>query len=106
MPLKLFFSPLLSVLHQISQLLGTGLDKESLAIVATLCESGVSADALAAVVKEFRREQQASNAIRKNVNNDISLLEEHHHQQQSLASSQSKLSSSSSSSSSVQPSTT
>ncbi|DBA93492.1 hypothetical protein WJX82_009448 [Trebouxia sp. C0006] len=46
----------LDTLHQISQILDTGLDKETLSILIALCESGVNPEALAAVVRELRRE--------------------------------------------------
>jgi len=36
-----------------SQILKTGLDKETLAILMSLCERGVNPEALAAVVKEL-----------------------------------------------------
>jgi mitotic-spindle organizing protein 1 len=42
-----------------SKLLDCGLDKESLAILIALCENGVNPEALAAVVKELRREAAA-----------------------------------------------
>lgn len=46
----------LDTIHQISQILDTGLDKETLSILIALCESGVNPEALAAVVRELRRE--------------------------------------------------
>ena len=39
-----------------SRLLNTGLDRETLSILVTLCESGVNPEALAVVVKELRKE--------------------------------------------------
>ncbi|KAI9337464.1 mitotic-spindle organizing gamma-tubulin ring associated-domain-containing protein [Obelidium mucronatum] len=50
----------LSVLHQMSLLLETGLDKETLAICVALCEQGVNPEALAAAVKELKREKGLS----------------------------------------------
>lgn len=50
------------VLHEISQSLETGLDQETLAILLALCEQGVNPEALAAVVKELRRETAALHA--------------------------------------------
>ena len=47
---------LLSALVEISKLLNTGLDPESLAICVKLCEAGVNPEALASVVQELRRE--------------------------------------------------
>lgn len=49
----------LDTLMEISNLLNTGLDSESLAICVKLCEAGVNPEALAAVVKELRRESAA-----------------------------------------------
>ena len=46
-------------LFEISNILNTGLDRETLAILVNLCESGVHPEALAAVVKELRREAAA-----------------------------------------------
>lgn len=48
--------PLFSALVEISKLLNTGLDPESLAICVKLCEAGVNPEALASVVQELRRE--------------------------------------------------
>ncbi len=52
----------LNLVHEISSLLDTGLDKESLSILIGLVESGVNPEALAAVVKELRREASALRA--------------------------------------------
>ena len=52
----------LDIAHEISKLLDCGLDKESLAILIALCENGVNPEALAAVVKELRREAAALQA--------------------------------------------
>lgn len=46
-----------------SNLMGTGLDKESLSILVTLCEAGINPEALAAVVKEFRREANTQKIV-------------------------------------------
>ncbi|KAJ3354589.1 hypothetical protein HDU83_005040 [Entophlyctis luteolus] len=46
----------LNVLHQMSLLLGSGLEKDALAACVALCELGANPEALAAVVKELRRE--------------------------------------------------
>lgn len=43
------------MLHQISQLLNTGLDTESLTICIKLCELGVHPEVLALVIKEIRK---------------------------------------------------
>jgi mitotic-spindle organizing protein 1 len=47
------------VLHEISNVLKTGLDKESLEICTKMLEQGVNPEALAAVIKELRRESKA-----------------------------------------------
>ena len=44
------------MLFDISRLLQTGLDRETLAVLVGLTDSGVNPEALAAVVKELRRE--------------------------------------------------
>ena len=49
----------LPVVSEISKLLETGLDSETLAICIKLCESGVNPEALAMVVKELKREAAA-----------------------------------------------
>ena len=49
----------LNTLLEISRLLNTGLDPETLTICIQLCESGVNPEALATVVKEVRREVAA-----------------------------------------------
>ncbi|CAM1321600.1 Uncharacterised protein g7827 [Pycnogonum litorale] len=46
-------------LQEISKLLNTGLDSETLAICVRLCESGVNPEALARVIQELRRETSA-----------------------------------------------
>jgi mitotic-spindle organizing protein 1 len=46
-------------LHAISRILDTGLDRETLRILIGLCEAGVNPEALAAIVKELRREAAA-----------------------------------------------
>ena len=54
--------PAIAVLLEISQLLNTGLDRETLFLCIQLCEQNVNPEALAAVVKELRREGQALQA--------------------------------------------
>ncbi len=49
----------LQVLMELSDLLNTGLDEETLVILTQLCEAGVHPEALAKVVLELRRESQA-----------------------------------------------
>ncbi|KDQ19163.1 hypothetical protein BOTBODRAFT_88906, partial [Botryobasidium botryosum FD-172 SS1] len=46
----------LDILYDIAQLLNTQLDRESLATCVTMIENGVNPEALAAVIKELRRE--------------------------------------------------
>ncbi len=50
----------LGIVCEISNILGTGLDKETLSILIGLLESGVNPEALAAVVRELRREAAAA----------------------------------------------
>lgn len=49
----------IEILYEISQILNTGLDRTSLSLLVSLCENGVNPEALAAVVKELRREAAA-----------------------------------------------
>jgi len=49
----------LDVLYDMSQLLSTQLDKETLATCIGMIESGVNPEALAAVIQELRREGAA-----------------------------------------------
>ncbi len=46
----------LDLICEMSALLKTGLDRETLGLLVGLCEAGVSPDALAAIVKELKRE--------------------------------------------------
>ena len=52
------------VAYQISKLLNTGLDRSTLGILINLVEEGVNPEALAAVVKELRRESAPPNKVR------------------------------------------
>ncbi len=52
----------MDILYEVSKILNTGLDRNTLAILVGLCEAGVNPEALAAVVKELRREGQALEA--------------------------------------------
>jgi mitotic-spindle organizing protein 1 len=52
----------LNTAHEISKILDTGLDKETLSILISLIETGVNPEALAAVVVELRREAAALKA--------------------------------------------
>ncbi|CAN6459187.1 unnamed protein product [Victoria cruziana] len=49
----------LDLVLQISNLLNTGLDRHTLSILVDLCERGVNPEALAAVVREIRRESSS-----------------------------------------------
>jgi mitotic-spindle organizing protein 1 len=44
------------LVYEMSKLLNTGLDRVSVSLLISLCESGVNPEALAAVVKELNRE--------------------------------------------------
>nr|ALS05025.1 mitotic-spindle organizing protein 1 [Centropages dorsispinatus] len=48
-----------NTLLEISKVLNTGLDKETLGICIRLCEQGANPEALATVIRELRRETQA-----------------------------------------------
>ncbi|KIO34121.1 hypothetical protein M407DRAFT_17031 [Tulasnella calospora MUT 4182] len=49
----------LNVLNDLSQLLNTGLDRDTLFTCVKMIEGGANPEALAAVVKELRRENAA-----------------------------------------------
>lgn len=50
----------LAAVYELSRLLNTGLDRETLAILMALLQKGVNPEALAAVVKDLRRDAAAS----------------------------------------------
>ncbi|XP_066517457.1 mitotic-spindle organizing protein 1 [Hoplias malabaricus] len=54
----------MDVLLEISRLLNTGLDMESLSICVRLCEQGINPEALSSVIKELRR---ASDSLKVSV---------------------------------------
>ncbi|KAI9307517.1 mitotic-spindle organizing protein 1 [Cunninghamella echinulata] len=54
----------IDILHEISTILNTKLDKDTLALCISLCEKGVNPEALAAVIKDLQK--QAS--TQKNTN--------------------------------------
>ncbi|RDX54219.1 hypothetical protein OH76DRAFT_1430963 [Lentinus brumalis] len=58
----------LNTLFDISQLLNTGLDKETLVTCVGLIEAGVNPEALAAVIQELRRESAAARSARSTTN--------------------------------------
>lgn len=47
------------MLLEISRLLNTGLDMESLSICVRLCEQGINPEALSAVIKELRKASES-----------------------------------------------
>lgn len=49
----------MDLLYEMSLLLNTGLDRETLALAMSLCEQGVNPEALAQVVRELKRESRA-----------------------------------------------
>lgn len=51
-----------STLKELSELLNTGLDGESLRLCVRLCEQGAHPEALATIIRELRRESQAIKA--------------------------------------------
>ncbi|KIK38295.1 hypothetical protein CY34DRAFT_809510 [Suillus luteus UH-Slu-Lm8-n1] len=56
-----------TALYEISQLLNTQLDKETLATCVGMIESGVNPEALAAVIQELRREAAAAQNAQSDV---------------------------------------
>ncbi|KAH0793725.1 mitotic-spindle organizing gamma-tubulin ring associated-domain-containing protein [Histomonas meleagridis] len=48
---------LLDALQELSDILETGLDRETLSILLELTESGVNPEALAALIKELRKQK-------------------------------------------------
>ena len=53
------FNQLISAIVEISTLLNTGLDADTLAICVRLCESGANPEALAKVIQDLQRESTA-----------------------------------------------
>uniref|UniRef100_A0A8C5VCW9 Mitotic-spindle organizing protein 1 n=1 Tax=Microcebus murinus TaxID=30608 RepID=A0A8C5VCW9_MICMU len=52
----------MDVLLEISRILNTGLDMETLSICVRLCEQGINPEALSSVVKELRKATEALKA--------------------------------------------
>lgn len=52
----------MDVLLEISRILNTGLDMETLSICVRLCEQGINPEALSAVIKELRKASDALKA--------------------------------------------
>ncbi|KAI3696647.1 hypothetical protein L6452_29095 [Arctium lappa] len=46
----------LELVFQMSNILNTGLDRHTLSVLIALCDHGLNPEALAAVVKEFRKD--------------------------------------------------
>ncbi|XP_039639690.1 mitotic-spindle organizing protein 1 isoform X1 [Perca fluviatilis] len=51
-----------ALLLEISRLLNTGMDMESLSICVRLCEQGINPEALSAVIKELRKASETLKA--------------------------------------------
>ncbi|XP_061301185.1 mitotic-spindle organizing protein 1 [Pezoporus flaviventris] len=49
----------MDVLFEISRILNTGLDMETLSICVRLCEQGINPEALSSVIKELRKATEA-----------------------------------------------
>ncbi len=58
----------LNNLFELSNILNTGLDRESIEIITELCELGVNPEALSAAIKEIRREADSNVKEPKKVN--------------------------------------
>lgn len=56
--LTIFFL-IIVVLFEISRILNTGLDMETLSICVRLCEQGINPEALSSVIKELRKATEA-----------------------------------------------
>lgn len=52
----------MDVLFEISRILNTGLDMETLSICVRLCEQGINPEALSSVIKELRKATEALKA--------------------------------------------
>uniref|UniRef100_A0AAV1UZB6 Mitotic-spindle organizing protein 1 n=1 Tax=Peronospora matthiolae TaxID=2874970 RepID=A0AAV1UZB6_9STRA len=66
----------METVYELSRLLNTGLDRDTLAILMALIQKGVNPEALAAVVKDLRKESAESAATATN---------HHHHHQETEA---------------------
>ncbi|EEH46156.1 mitotic-spindle organizing protein 1 [Paracoccidioides brasiliensis Pb18] len=53
----------IDILHEISTILNTHLDRTELSLCVSLIENGVNPEALAAVIKELRKEAAATPAV-------------------------------------------
>ena len=59
------------VIYEMSKILNSGLDQKTLSILVSLIENGVNPEALAAVVKELKRE---TNALKVSLQTTITLF--------------------------------
>ncbi|GAB1299140.1 Mitotic-spindle organizing protein 1 [Apodemus speciosus] len=55
----------MDVLLEISRILNTGLDMETLSICVRLCEQGINPEALSSVIKELRKGAEALKELLK-----------------------------------------
>ncbi|KAL4930072.1 mitotic-spindle organizing protein 1 [Aspergillus undulatus] len=56
----------IDILHEISTLLNTNLDRTELSLCVSLIENGVNPDALAIVIKDLRREAEITSGAPPN----------------------------------------
>jgi len=54
-----------AAVHEMSELLNTGLERSSLAVLTQLCDEGFNPEALAQVVRELRAEKEAQRQRRE-----------------------------------------
>ena len=59
-----------AALFDLSELLNTGLDKESLSLCVRLCEAGANPEALATVIRELKKQAAAYNNDQENSNQE------------------------------------
>ncbi|ELR18485.1 uncharacterized protein ACA1_045050 [Acanthamoeba castellanii str. Neff] len=55
----------LDALHEVSRMLNTGLDKETLGLLVALCEAGVNPEALAHGIRELHRTGEGGSGTTK-----------------------------------------
>ncbi|KAF4790674.1 Mitotic-spindle organizing protein 1 [Turdus rufiventris] len=55
----------MDVLFEISRILNTGLDMETLSICVRLCEQGINPEALSSVIKELRKATEALKSVER-----------------------------------------
>ena len=59
-------------IYEVSNILNTGLDRETLSILVNLCEAGVNPEALAVVVKKLRTNNHQKKQQQKQSNTGTS----------------------------------